>query len=190
MKPILINNITKRRIRLLDKFLENSKLFGCYVMINGEDFTDDVKRLLIRHGVTVIIPMYCTELTDLSVAEIEKRNPGFEKRVLDFPRHKIAFLRRSLSEPSAESITVLALSFPGITIFATRNPNSPIDGFYDEREKFNTVIFPELTPEECQGIRIDWESDFDTRFRHIDFELLIELGLIKGDDECLLLVKA
>ena len=182
MKPILINNITKRRIRLLDKFLENSKLFGCYVMINGEDFTDDVKRLLIRHGVTVIIPM--------SVAEIEKRNPGFEERVLDFPRHKIAFLRRSLSEPSAESITVLALSFPGITIFATRNPNSPIDGFYDEREKFNTVIFPELTAEECQGIRIDWESDFDTRFRHIDFELLIELGLIKGDDECLLLVKA
>nr|DAG31047.1 MAG TPA: hypothetical protein [Caudoviricetes sp.] len=33
MKPILINNITKRRIRLLDKFLKNSKLFGCYVVI-------------------------------------------------------------------------------------------------------------------------------------------------------------
>lgn len=190
MKPILIHNITKRKFRFLEKFLESTKLFGCYVQINGEDFTDDVKRLLIRHGVTVVIPMYCTELTDLSVTEIEKRNPGFEQRVLEFPRHKIVLLRRALQEPSVESITALGLSFPGTTIYATRNPDSTIDGFYEEREAFLGLIYPELTDEERQGLHIDWDSGFDNKFRQIDFELLIELGLVKGDDECLLLTKA
>nr|DAY64752.1 MAG TPA: hypothetical protein [Caudoviricetes sp.] len=190
MKPILIHNITKRKFRFLEKFLETTKLFGCYVQINGEDFNDDVKRLLIRHGVTVVIPMYCTELTDLSVAEIEKRNPGFEQRVLEFPKHKIVLLRRALQEPSVESVAALGLSFPGVTIYVTRNPESTIDGFYDERETFHSLVYPEFTEDERQGLHIDWDSNFDSKFRKIDFDLLIELGLIKGEDECLLLTKA
>lgn len=106
-----------------------------HAIVAGEDFTDEIQSLLIKYGLNVMIPVYCVEKGHESVAEIEKRNPGFEKRLLAYPRHKIELLRHSIDEASPESLVALGLSFPRMRIRNLRS-NNPVDAYYTERQIF------------------------------------------------------
>lgn len=188
MKSILIHNFTKRKLHLVDRFLRKNKLFNVHAIVAGEDFTDEIQHLLIKYGLNVLVPVTCVEAGHESVAEIEKRNPGFEQRLLAYPRHKIELLRHSGMNPSAESIVALGLSFPRMRIRNLRSP-TPVDGYYTEREIFHDHLLPQLSDEEQVSIAVMWGDNLDQDFQMLDFGLLLELGLIE-EDECLLLTKA
>ncbi|HHS7556373.1 TPA: hypothetical protein ACTPQ1_004665 [Salmonella enterica] len=187
MKSILIHNFTKRKLHLVDRFLRKKKLYNVHAIVSGEDFTDDIQSLLIKYGLNVIIPVNCVEKGHESVAEIEKRNPGFEARVLAYPRHKIELLRHSDMEPSPESLIALGLSFPRMRIRNLRN-TTPVDAYYTERQIFEEHLFPQLEEDEQHQITVVWGDDLDQSFQMLDFGLLFELGLIE-EDECLLMTK-
>ncbi|QVW55313.1 hypothetical protein pEaSNUABM29_00273 [Erwinia phage pEa_SNUABM_29] len=175
-------------MHLVDRFLRKKKLFNVHAIVSGEDFTDEIHSLLIKYGLNVIIPVNCVEKGHESVAEIEKRNPGFEARVLAYPRHKIELLRRSDMEGSPESIIALGMSFPRLRIRNLRN-TTPVDSYYAERQIFEEHLLPQLEQEEQHDISVLWGDDLDQSFQMLDFGLLFELGLIE-EDECLLLAKA
>ncbi len=188
MKSILIHNFTKRKLHLVDRFLRKSKLYNVHAIVAGEDFTDEIQSLLLKYGLNVMIPVYCVEKGHESVAEIEKRNPGFEKRLLAYPRHKIELLRHSIDEASPESLVALGLSFPRMRIRNLRS-NNPVDAYYTERQIFEEHLLPQLEEEEQHNISLLWAGNLDQDFQMLDFGLLLELGLIE-EDECLLLTKA
>lgn len=188
MKSILIHNFTKRKLHLVERFLRKHKLYNVHAIIPGEDFTEEIKPLLIKYGLNVMIPVYCTETGHESVVEIEKRNPGFEQRVLDYPRHKIELLRYSAENPSSASIAALAVSFPRLPIRCLRS-TSIYDAYYVEHQTFNENVLPQLTDEERDIANVVWSNDLSETFQLIDFGLLQELGMV-GEEECLLLTKA
>lgn len=185
MKSLLIHNFTQRSLHLVDAFLRKHKMYNVHAIVPGEDFNDDVIRLLNRYGLNVIIPMSCVEEGHQSVIAIESRNPGFEERVKAFPKHKLQIMRRSGGVSNATSVLGLALNFPGVTIRALRSPHLT-DAFYHEYDVVQRTL--EEMGDEASEAKLVWGEELENDFQFIDFGLLAELG-IAGATECLVMTK-
>lgn len=185
MKSLLIHNFTRHNLHLVDAFMRKHKLYNIHAIVPGEDFNDDIIKLLNRYSLNVIIPLRCVEEGHNSVLAVEQRNPGFEERVKAYPKHKLQIMRRANEQSSAVSIIGLALNFPGTPIRAMRGTHLT-DAFYHEYEVANKTL--EDMGDEAQGATIVWGEELENDFQFIDFGLLQTLGIV-GASECLVMTK-
>lgn len=185
MKSLLIHNFTRHSVHLVDAFLRQRKLYNVHAIVPGEDFNDDIQKLLIRYGLNVIIPLDSVDEGHNSVVEIEKRNPGFEERVNAFPKHKLQILRRSSENYDGVAVAGLALNFLGIRIRANRGMHLT-DAFYREYEITNKTF--EEMGDEAMNALVVWGEELENDFQFIDFGVLTELGIV-GASECLVMTK-
>ncbi|ANZ50081.1 hypothetical protein PARSHIK_172 [Erwinia phage vB_EamM_Parshik] len=185
MKSLLIHNFTRRNVHLVEAFLRKHKLYNIHAIVPGEDFNDDTIRLLNRYGLNVILPLQGVEDDHQSVVEIEKRNPGFEKRVVAFPKHKLQVLRRSTGDADPTNVVGLALNFPGVTVRALRGTHLT-DAFYHEFEVARKTL--EEMGDEAEEAKLLWGEELENDFQFIDFGLLVDLG-IAGESGCLVTTK-
>jgi len=185
MKAFLIHNFTKRSHHLVAAFLHKHGLYNAHALVAPDAFTDDVVKLCIRFGLNVILTLDGVEEHHNSVVEVEKRNPGFEARVTDFPRHKIEILRRSTRNLDTENLIGLALSWPELRVRAVRS-HEAYDAFGEEMHL--TRAYMEQNQDHAEQMNIVWGQDIYTDFQLFDFDLAMDLGLV-GATECLVMTK-
>lgn len=185
MKSLLIHNFTKRSLHLVDLFLRKHKLYNVHAIVPADSFTKDVDALCVRFGLNVIVPLSGLEGGHLSLQEVEKRNPGIEERIKNFPRHKIEILRRSTRNMDAENLLGLALNWPEIRVRACRALEQ-YDAFGEEMHIIHG--FMDQNQDEAKNINILFGEELENDFQMLDIGLLADLGLV-GVDECLVMTK-
>ncbi|ANZ48465.1 hypothetical protein BIZ78_gp110 [Erwinia phage vB_EamM_Caitlin] len=185
MKSLLIHNFTKRNVHLVDAFLRKHKLYNAHAIVPAEHFTKEIEVLCVRFGLNVLVPLSGLEGGHLSLQEVEKRNPGIEERIANFPRHKIEILRRSSRNMDAENLIGLALNWPELRVRACRSLEQ-YDAFGEEMHM--VFGFMEQNQDEAKTINIHFGEELENDFQMLDFGLLSDLGLV-GANECLVMTK-
>ncbi|QXO09608.1 hypothetical protein pEaSNUABM11_00184 [Erwinia phage pEa_SNUABM_11] len=182
MKSLLLQNFTKYDNRKIEAFLQHYKLFNIHAIVPGDAFNDQWLKLMNRFAINVVVPINCVENGHNSLAEIEKRNPGFEERLLAAPASKLNLLRESNLEPGGQSLVALALSFPNVPVWMIRNPENACQYFDD-------MMFMRAFQENDQALpnlqyRFDLRADFDI----VSYDTLTQVGFV-GEKECLVLTR-
>lgn len=182
MKSLLLQNFTKYDSRKVEAFLQHYKLFNIHAIVPADDFNDHWLRLMNRYALNVVLPVECVEKGHNSVAEIEKRNPGFEARILAAPASKLTLMRQSTNERGSDSLVALCLSFPDVPVWMVRNPEGACHYFDD-------MMFMQAFQENDQPLpnlvyRLDLRIDFEL----MSYDMLTKVGFV-GEKECLVLAR-
>lgn len=196
MKSLLIHNFTKRNLHLVAAFMQKHGMYNIHAIVEPDAFTDEVRRLCVRFGLNVILPLDGIEKTHNSVEQVEKRNPGFEQRVAEFPRHKIEILRRSTQNLDTDNLIGLAINWAdhenpdaadlvGIRVRALRS-NHQFDSFGEEMHQI--FVFQEQNGDLAEKMKFIWGEELSEHFQMVDFGLLMDLGLA-GESECLVMTR-
>lgn len=133
----------------------------------------------------MIVPLSGLEGGHESLAEVEKRNPGVEERIKNFPRHKIEILRRSTRNMEVDNLLGLGLNWPEIRVRACRSLEQ-YDAFGEEMHM--VFGYMEQNQDEAQTMNFHFGDELETDFQMFDFGLALDLGLV-GATECLIMTK-
>ena len=181
MKSLLLQDFTKYDNRKIEAFLHHHKLFNIHAIVEPDAFTDQWLKLINRFAINVIIPIHCVEEGHNGLVEIEKRNPGFEQRLLNAPASKVNILRQSTLESGSRSIIALALSFPLVPIWVTRDPEQPCQYYDDQR------VVSVFSEQDTPLPNVVWRFDLRSDFYSVSYDTLLKAGMV-GDKECLVLM--
>ncbi|ANZ49005.1 hypothetical protein HOV30_gp156 [Erwinia phage Derbicus] len=187
MQSLMIHNFTRLDTTLLDAFLTKHKLFDVSILCKAENYTDTVKKLVIRHSLNVHIELDCVENGHNSLANAELRNAGLEQRMLDTPPSKLTVLFRAKRNKQVDSLIALAQSFPNNKIKVVRDNKDQCNYFelWDHIGVFNTA---EETPVESRVSNLVWQYDLAKDYSFLDYGLLKDVGIL-GKTECLVMTK-
>lgn len=184
-KPILITNATRHNLFQVEAFIQRAKLFGSYIIIPADDFTDDILRLTTRYNLTVLVPVTCTDEGPDSVAGVEARNPGFEERLTKHPVNKLVVLHPTSGYDSTmPQLVSLAASFPKHRVIALQDGELQY-GFHNTQVEFGNLV---ENAEEFKELKVEFVSSLSNLFDVIDYQLLTNIGVI-GGSECSLTLK-
>lgn len=187
MKSLLIHNFTRLDTTLLDQFLTKHKLFDVTLLCKAENYTDVVKRLVVRHSLNVLIELDCVEQGHNSLAQAELRNTGLEERMLETPPSKLKVLYRTNHGKAVTSLVAVAQSFPLNKVLIVRNSKDQCNYFeiWEHVGVFNTA--EEIT-EEQRINNLIWQYDLAKDYQFLDYGLLKDIGIV-GKTECLVMSK-
>ncbi|ANZ49530.1 hypothetical protein WELLINGTON_177 [Erwinia phage Wellington] len=182
MKSLLLQNFTKYDSRKIEAFLQHYKLFNIHAIVPADDFNDHWLRLINRFALNVVLPIQCVENGHDSLAEIEKRNPGFEARILAAPASKVNILRTGTIDRGGDSLVALCLSFPDVPVWMVRNPESACHYFDD-------MMFMQAFQENDQPLpNLQYRLDLRIDFEIMSYDMLTKVGFV-GEKECLVLTR-
>lgn len=187
MKSLLIHNFTRLDTTLLDAFLTKHKLFDVTLLCKAENYTETVKKLVVRHSLNVLVELDCVEEGHNSLANAELRNTGLEERMLATVPSKLSILYRSKHGKAVGSLIALGQSFPRNKIKVVRREQEQCNYFelWDHVKIFNE---DGETPDENKVRNLVWQYDLARDYQFLDYGLLKDIGLV-GKTECLVMTK-
>lgn len=184
-KPFLITNATRHNLFQVEAFIQRAKLFGSYIIIPADDFTDDILRLTNRYNLTVLVAVSCTDEGPDSVTGVEVRNPGFEQRLTTHPTNKLIVVHPTDEyESTAPHLISLAASFPKHRLMALQAGEAQI-GFHNTKVEFFNIV---QNTEDFKELDAEFVSSLSNLFDVVDYQLLSNIGII-GGSECSLTLK-
>lgn len=188
-KDILLKGFNRFELPQIEELIRKHKLQNIYAEIPGDGIDEKTIKLVIRHGLNLIIPVDCVEVGHNSIEQILLRNPKFEELLKEIPRGKVSFLRRCKrgfnQDDVGNSIIALARSYD-YRIFNVRG----VEEFCSYHSEMETVrLYQEqFTEPEFDVSNIEFIPSYESRFELIDYTLLRSVGII-GVKECLVLTK-
>lgn len=184
-KPILITNATRHNLFQVEAFIQRAKLFGAYIVIPADDFTDEILRLTTRYNLTVMVAVSCTDEGPDSIVGVEARNPGFERRLAAHPANKLVIVHptHEFDSTMPQYISLVA-SFPKHRVVALQAGEVQI-GFHNTQAVFAGLV---QNSEEFKELKGEFVSSLSNLFDVVDYQLLTNIGVI-GGSECSLTLK-
>lgn len=167
----------------MEALINKYKLLAASVLVDPEAFTPELEKLLNRYSINVLLPLTSSDGGFGSVADVESRNPGFEERLLAWPKHKLTFIFNTDSpndfaavEGQASALLSVALSFPNNAVVALRGDNAN-SLHYQIQEHLELLgkADPTLLAE-----NVEFEVSLRNRYSTLDLQILKEVGILGG----------
>tara|TARA_Y100001956_G_scaffold11440_4_gene10402 strand:- start:9983 stop:10558 length:576 start_codon:yes stop_codon:yes gene_type:complete len=188
-KDILLTGFNRFELPQIEELIRKHKLQNIYAEIPADGIDENTLKMVIRHGLNLIVPVDCVEQGHNSIASILLRNPKFEELIAEIPRGKVSFLRRCKREMKEEdignSIIALGRSYEH-RIFNMRG-SEEFCSYHTEMEVLR-LYQEQYTDPEYDVSNVEFIPSYESRFDIINYGLLRSMGII-GVKECLVLTK-
>lgn len=183
-KPVLITNVSKHNLFQVEAFIQRAKLFGEYIVIPGEDFSDDIIRLTNRYNLTVVVPVASTDEDNDSIEAIDARNPGFKDRLREHHVNKLVLMHVARDASTAAHALSLAVEFPKHRVVVASTSESMV-GFHDTKHELWNIV---QQIEEYKDIEVEFVYSLSNVYDVLDFQFINSIGLL-GGAECSVTLK-
>lgn len=189
LKDILLTGFSRFDVDQIEELIRKFKLQNIWAEMPADGIDEKTIKLVVRHGLNLIIPVDCVEVGHNSIEKILLRNPKFNELIEEIPRGKISFKRtckHSYNEESVgNSVIALARSY-NHKIYNVRGGDE-FCTYYNEVEVVNEYQ-NQFTDEEYDVSNIEFVPSMEARFDILNYGLLRTLGII-GAKECIVLTK-
>lgn len=183
-KPVLITNASKHNLFQVEALIQRAKLFGEYLVVPAEDFSDDILRLTNRYNLTVVVPVASTDEDPESIVAIEARNPGFTDRLRNHPANKLVLMHITRDQSTAAHVLSLALEFPKHRLVVTTLSEAVV-GFHDTKHELWNIV---QQVEEYKEVTVEFINSLGNVFDVLDYQFCSNIGLV-GGTECSTMLK-
>lgn len=173
MKKIVLVGYNSFNADSFWKFVETHKLANQFILVDPHQITDAFSEQAQNHCMHLLIPFTASEEHEGSVTMVERRNPGLEQRILDYPQTNVNILYKSTADTSPLNVLSLAMTFPEAIVYAVHGEGE-WDGYFDVR--IGVGNYKEANPTEVKNIH--FISLLIKEFDIIDFDLLARVGIV------------
>lgn len=189
IKDILLTGFSRFDLDQIEELIRKHKLHNIWAEMPADGIDEKTIKLVVRHGLNLLIPVDCVELGHNSIEKILLRNPKFEELIAEIPRGKVSFKRMckrpQQDESPGNSVIALARSYPN-KVYNVRGDDD-FCTYHNEIEVINEYQ-NQYTEEEHDVSNIEFVPSMNARFDVLNYGMLRTLGII-GAEKCIVLTK-